>query len=319
MGRLLGREGWVVSRWIRPAVPRHWIEIVTPKVSNAMPAFGSYVIALVFGLSGALKLKASLLSETWSDGPFSEKFLIAIALLEIALALEWSINTTPLVHIWRVTLVLAIAFFLGSLITPLVTGLKCGCFGGVRNEELVRVSCIGLIFFGLVANNKRCVRFTGQAMDFGNWRWPLISLLMLSIWYPWIASTHGQNREYFGLPMENLMLESSARIARETHGDWKLDLGTIVVGTETGFDLDVRNLGNRKVKLKGSWRSCSCISIDGFPSTVLPKEAGNLKGRFKSPVTPGEYEFRVELFTDQIGQSKIGLTVLCTAVAESKP
>lgn len=277
---------------------------------SVLPRAGSVIIGYTLLCSGCLKLYASLFSGETSDGFLSREWLNAIALLEIGLAIEWIICTLPQLIVWRATLVLSCVFAGFALVGPVFLGLECDCFGGIRHEETVRVIAILLLFLGLGLCSGHCQANVVQ-MSWSRWRWILLIGISLGLWFPWQAMSSSPFLELLKIPVQRLELRTELPMNREGKGNWTIQLGSVRAGSETTCDLDFRNTGITPVGLIGYWRACSCTSIQGLPESLPPAETKTLELVFKSPQSPGAYEFPVELFSDQPGYSKVHLKVLC--------
>jgi hypothetical protein len=192
-------------------------------------------------------------------------------------------------------LVLSSVFAVFALVGPVLLGLKCGCFGGIRHEETVRVIAILLLFLGLGLCSGHCQPNVGR-MSRSRWRWILLIGISVGLWFPWQAMSSSPFLERLEIPVQRLELRTELPMHREGKGNWTIQLGSVRAGSETTCDLDFRNTGITPVGLIGYWRACSCTSIQGLPLSVPPSDMKSLELAFKSPQSPGEHEFpRVHL------------------------
>ena len=113
------------------------------------------------------------------------------------------------------------------------------------------------------------------------------------------------------MPAKVLSLESLNDLSFNERETWVLDLGQLEFDSNKKFELRVSNEGLKSVKLVGFWRSCSCVSLSGFPTSVDPSGACTLAGDFKAPTTSGHHEIEVELYTNATAQRKLRLTIKC--------
>jgi hypothetical protein len=129
------------------------------------------------------------------------------------------------------------------------------------------------------------------------------------------------------------LLGATALLASGPHGEralswWRgepllmtpavLDAGTAPQGTVKSLAVEVYNGSGRTVRLLGGTVSCSCTVAQNLPCDVAPGTAVQIPIQLTFKGTPGEFQHRFELLTNDKKQSKLQGIIVGT-VAEDEP
>ena len=97
-----------------------------------------------------------------------------------------------------------------------------------------------------------------------------------------------------------------------------IDAGEEPAGTVKRFAVTVRNASSRDVRIVGGSVSCSCTTTQNLPVTVPADGAAEVEIELKFSGTPGQFDHRLEFFTDDKTQPKLH-GVIVGRVAHTPP
>lgn len=93
---------------------------------------------------------------------------------------------------------------------------------------------------------------------------------------------------------------------------------TAVEGQTQEFDLVVRNMGGRRVRILGGQSSCSCLVALGVPTDLPARGRLVIRVSFRPKRRTGQFSQAIRLFTDDLDQSDLDVLVNCQVTGSSE-
>jgi HYDIN/CFA65/VesB family protein len=85
--------------------------------------------------------------------------------------------------------------------------------------------------------------------------------------------------------------------------------GILRKGETSCVVFQLRNMSKEPIKLLGARTSCTCVTIDGVPTTIEPETVSPLKVFVHSDTLSSRYEERISFFTDMADQPSVTLRI----------
>ncbi|AMV27856.1 hypothetical protein VT84_25865 [Gemmata sp. SH-PL17] len=245
------------------------------------------LVGLYFLAAAALKL--------FSDGSVSAgEMVYTPALRFLAVQAEIVLGTWLILGRWRLAafmsacLLLAM-FALLSLFSFLRGQSNCGCFGDLKVHPGITAT-VNLVALGLLALSRPQMRWKenrGAVVAVG-------TLAALTGGLAWVANGPVGNTLLARWQGQTVALQSSV-----------VEAGEATEGTRRQFPVVVTNRSSRDVRIIGGNADCTCTTTRNLPVTVPASGEVTVEIDLKFRGTPGRFEHRFELFTDDKTHPKL--------------
>ena len=96
-----------------------------------------------------------------------------------------------------------------------------------------------------------------------------------------------------------------------------IDLGRIPPAERQDFEISVKNIASRPIKIVGASSTCTCLAIDGLPKTIAAGQSVTLKARVVAPRDKPEFAQVLTYYTDSPESPKLAVRVRAVVSAPS--